>query len=50
MKKDELEIQKEKVKMIEEVRKLNKNEMFKPEKKKTLLSKLLIILGYGKKR
>ena len=36
--------------MIDEIKKLNRNEMFKPKPKKTFMSKILMILGYGKKR
>jgi hypothetical protein len=37
--------------MIEDIKKINKNEMFKeePKKKKSILVKILSILGYGKK-
>jgi hypothetical protein len=36
--------------MIEEIKKLDKSEMFKPEKKVSIIDKILKILGYGKKR
>ena len=37
--------------MIEDIKKINKNEMFKdePKKKQSILVKILSILGYGKK-
>jgi len=37
------------MKMIEEVKKLDKKEIFKPKKKVSIIDKLLKILGYGKK-
>lgn len=36
--------------MINEIKKWDKKEMFKPEKKPSFLEKILKILGYGKKR
>jgi len=38
--------------LIEEIRGLDKKEMFKPKpkQKKSLLKKIMLILGYGKKR
>jgi len=38
--------------MINQIKSLNKEEMFKPKPKKkiSIISKLLMILGYGKKR
>lgn len=51
MKKDETELDDHKKKMIEEIKQLNRTEMFtpKPNKKISILSKVLRILGYGKK-
>ena len=51
MTKDQQEIQNHKMRMIDEIKKLNKEEMFnKPKKKKTsFISRILMILGYGKK-
>jgi hypothetical protein len=51
MGKDQLEIQNHKIKAIQEIKNLNKEELFKPKPKKkvSIISKLLIILGYGKK-
>ena len=39
------------MKAIQEIKNLNKEELFKPKPKKkvSIISKLLIILGYGKK-
>lgn len=52
MVKDKVEIENHKNKMIEEIKKINKMEMFKETqiKKISILDKLLLILGYGKKR
>jgi hypothetical protein len=38
--------------MIEDIKKLNRDEMFKPKPKNkiSIIDKLLKILGYGKKR
>jgi len=38
--------------MIDEIRSLDRNEMFKPKpkKRKSFFKKLMLILGYGKKR
>jgi predicted transcriptional regulator YheO len=49
MKKDQKEVEMQKMKMIEEVKKLDKKEIFKPKKKVSIIDKLLKILGYGKK-
>ena len=40
------------MKTISEIKNINKDELFAPKQKNkvSLLSKLLIILGYGKKR
>jgi hypothetical protein len=50
MKKDQKEVEIQKKKMIEEVKKINKDELFKLKKKVSIIDKLLKILGYGKKR
>lgn len=50
MKKDQEQIDKIKEKQISEIKSYNKSEMFKPKQKISLLKKILIILGYGKKR
>jgi hypothetical protein len=52
MVKDSSEIQTHKSQMIEEIKSLNKSEMFKPKPKNkiSIISKILKILGYGKKR
>lgn len=52
MKKDEIEINDHKRKMIEEIKSIDKNKMFlpTPKKKISILEKILIIFGYGKKR
>ena len=49
MKKDQKEVEIQKQKMIEEVKKINRDELFKPKKKVSIIDKLLKILGYGKK-
>jgi hypothetical protein len=51
LKRDEVEISKHKNKLIDEIKGLDKNEMFKvPEKKKiSFFTKILIIFGHGKK-
>jgi hypothetical protein len=36
--------------MIEEIKNLDKTELFKPKKKISIIDKILKILGYGKKR
>jgi hypothetical protein len=36
--------------MIDEIKKIDRQEIFKPEKKVSIIDKLLKILGYGKKR
>ncbi len=52
MEKDQKEIESHKTLMIEEIKKLDKNKMFvetdKP--KKSIFDKILMILGYVKKR
>jgi hypothetical protein len=47
-----LEVDNQKIKMIQELKKIDKTKMFvKPEKKKkSIISKILMIFGYGKKR
>jgi hypothetical protein len=50
MKKDQKEVEIQKKRMIEEVKKINKDELFKPKKKVSIIEKILKILGYGKKR
>ena len=49
--KDQSEITNHKRRMIDEIKQLDKKEMFKvPEKKKTsIFKKVLMIFGYGKK-
>lgn len=51
-KKDRFEIDKHKSKMIEDLKKIDRSKMFvKPEKKKiSIISKILRIFGYGRKR
>lgn len=51
-KKDQLEVDNQKIKMIQELKKIDKTKMFvKPEKKKkSMINKILMIFGYGKKR
>lgn len=50
MEKDRKEIQIQKNQMIEEIKKLDKKELFKPKEKVSIIDKILKILGYGKKR
>jgi hypothetical protein len=52
MEKDQKEIDAHKRKMIEEIKKLDKSKMFveKPKEKISIFNKILMILGYGKKR
>lgn len=51
-KKDRLEIDNHKNKMIQDLKKVDKTKMFiKPEKKKkSIINKILTIFGYGRKR
>ena len=51
MEKDQKEIQNHKKKLVNEIKTLNKSEMFtiKPKKKISIWDKILIIFGYGKK-
>lgn len=50
--KDKVEISNHKSQMIEEVKKLDKTKMFqpKPKVKVSIIDKILMVLGYGKKR
>jgi len=50
--KDNLQTEAHKKKMIEEIKSLDRSKMFiePPKEKLTLLSKIKIALGYGKKR
>lgn len=52
MEKDKMEIQNHKSRTIDEIKKIDKSEMFKPKPKEkiSLLKKIAMILGYGKKR
>ena len=52
LKRDEVEILNHKDKLINEIKSLDKNKMFKvPEKKKiNFFTKILMIFGHGKKR
>ena len=52
MNKDQTEIQNHKTRLIDEIKKLDKTEMFKPipKKKISIIDKILKILGHGKKR
>jgi hypothetical protein len=52
MEKDRKEIDAHKRKMIEEIKMLDKSKMFveKPKEKISIFNKILMILGYGKKR
>lgn len=51
MEKDKTEIQNHKSQMIEDIKKIDKNKMFepKPKNKISIINKIKIILGYGKK-
>jgi hypothetical protein len=51
MEKDQTEIDLHKQKVIEEIKKIDKSKFFqpKPKKKISILDKILIIFGYGKK-
>ena len=54
IKKDELEIETHKNRLINQIKKIDRTKMFIPEpetkkKKMSLFNKLLIIFGYGKK-
>jgi hypothetical protein len=52
MEKDNKDILKHKTQTINEIKKIDKSEMFKPKPKEkiSLLKKIGMILGYGKKR
>lgn len=52
MEKDQREVMNHKKKTINEIKSLDKNKMFeeKPKKKISILDRILIIFGYGKKR
>lgn len=52
LEKDKTEILNHKNQMIDEIKNIDKTKMFfeKPKKKISILSKILKILGYGKKR
>lgn len=53
MKKDEKEIQNHKMKMIDEIKKIKREEIIPkpaPKQKLTFIKKLAQIFGYGKKR
>jgi hypothetical protein len=52
MKKDSEEIKTHKKKIIDEIKKVDKEKIFKPipKKKISIIEKILIIFGYGKKR
>ena len=51
MEKDKKEIENHKLKVIDDLKKINKKEMFqeKPKNKISIFNKLLMIFGYGKK-
>ncbi len=51
MEKDQREVMNHKKKTINEIKSLDKNKMFeeKPKKKISILDRILIIFGYGKK-
>ena len=52
MKKDNEEVKSHKKKVIDEIKKIDKKKIFEPipKKKISILEKILIIFGYGKKR
>jgi hypothetical protein len=52
MKKDSEEVKSHKKKVIDEIKKIDKKKIFEPipKKKISILEKILIIFGYGKKR
>jgi hypothetical protein len=52
MEKDKMEILNHKNRTIDEIKKIDKSEMFKPKPKEKIsfLKKIATILGYGKKR
>ena len=51
IKKDQEETDRQKQKLIEEIKSLDKSKIFatKPKKKTSLFKKIIIVLGYGKK-
>lgn len=51
MEKDKIDLTNHKNQLIEEIKSLDKSKMFspKPKKKISILDKILVILGYGKK-
>lgn len=51
MEKDKMEVNNHKNRLIEDIKSLDKSKMFlpKPKKKISILNRILIILGYGKK-
>lgn len=52
MKKDSEDVKSHKKKIIDEIKKIDKKKIFEPipKKKISILEKILIIFGYGKKR
>jgi hypothetical protein len=52
MEKDKKEIQTNKKKLIDEIKSIDKDKMFvvKPKERISIFNKILITLGYGKKR
>lgn len=52
MDKDQKEVETHKNQMIEEIRKIDKNNLFinEPKPKKSVFKKILMIFGYDKKR
>jgi hypothetical protein len=52
MKKDSEDVKSHKKKVIDEIKKIDKKKIFEPipKKKISILEKILIIFGYGKKR
>jgi len=49
MEKDLRQVAIHKNQMIEEVKKIDKEKLFQPKKEKSIIKKILMILGYGKK-
>jgi len=52
MEKDKKDLEIQRKQMIEEVKKIKKEDLLQPKQKKkiSVISKILMILGYGKKR
>ena len=52
MQKDKKELETQKMKMIDELKQIKKEDLFRPKAKNkiSILSKILKIIGYGKKR